>query len=151
MLTGVKMTHVQYKGVANAMTDLISGQIEVCFPPAPITLPFIQAGRVRALGITGLKRWSQLPNVPTLEESGVKGYKFFAWYGLWFPAGTPAAYVDRIQSEVGKAVQDPEVRKRFEDQGLEPVGSKLAEFEKSIQEELAFNKKLTTSIGIVPQ
>ncbi len=151
MLAGVKMNHVPYKGGANAITDVISGQIQVVFPAAHSVLAPIQSGRMRALGITSENRWSQLPNVPTLEESAVKGYKLIGWYGLWFPAGTPVEYVDRIQSVIAKLVKDPEMKQRFGEQGLNGVGSTSAEFEKVIQEEPALNKKITARIGIVPQ
>ena len=150
-LAGVKMVHVPYKGVANAMTDLIGGQIEVCFPAASTALPFIQAGRVRALVTTGTHRWSQLPEVPTMEELGFKGAKFYAWYGLWVPLNTPAAYVTYLQSEIAKAAKDTDLRHRYEQLGLEPVGSTAQEFEQTINEDFAFYKKLTASMGVVPQ
>jgi tripartite-type tricarboxylate transporter receptor subunit TctC len=150
-LADVKMIHVPYKGVANAMTDLIGGQIEVCFPAASTALPFIRAGRVRALVTTGTHRWSQLPEVPTLEELGFKGAKFYAWYGLWFPVGTPAAYVTYMQNEVAKTAKDADLRQRYEQLGLEAVGSTAHDFEQTINEDFGFYKKLTASMGVVPQ
>ena len=92
-----------------------------------------------------------MPDVPTLAESGVTGYKYDGWYGLWFPAGTPGAYVSRIHSEVVKALSDPVVKQRLDDQGLYGVGSTPQEFAKVIEDEFALNKKLTASMGIVPQ
>ena len=109
------------------------------------------AGRLRVLGITADKRWKKMPDVPTLAEAGAKGYKYDGWYGLWFPAGTPAAYVNRIQSEVVKALSDPVVKQRLDDQGLEGVGSTPQDFAKVIEDEFALNKKLTASMGIAPQ
>lgn len=150
-MSGVKLTPVHYTGVPAALTDIIGGNIELGFPAAPSALPFIGSGRLRVLGITAEKRWNKLPDVPTLDEAGVKGYRFIGWYGFWFPAGTPRAYVSRIQSEVAKAVKDPLVRQRLEEQGLEGVGSTTDEFAKAIEEEFALNKKLTASMGIVPQ
>jgi tripartite-type tricarboxylate transporter receptor subunit TctC len=150
-MSAIKLTPVHYTGVPAALTDVISGQIELGFAAAPSALPFFSTGRLRVLGITAEKRWSKMPNVPTLDEAGVKGYKFIGWYGFWFPAGTPREYVNRIQSEDAKAVKDPAVRQRFYDQGLEGVGSTTEEFAKVIEEEFALNKKLTAVMGIVPQ
>lgn len=150
-MSAIKLTPVHYTGVPAALTDVISGQIELGFPAAPSALPFFNTGRLRVLGITAEKRWSKMPNVPTLDEAGVKGYKFIGWYGFWFPAGTPREYVNRIQGEVAKAVKDPVVRQRFDEQGLEGVGSTTEEFAKVIEEEFALNKKLTAVMGIVPQ
>jgi tripartite-type tricarboxylate transporter receptor subunit TctC len=150
-MSAIKLTPVHYTGVPAALTDVISGQIELGFAAAPSALPFFNSGRLRVLGITAEKRWSKMPNVPTLDEAGVKGYKFIGWYGFWFPAGTPREYVNRIQSEVAKAVKDPAVRLRFDEQGLEGMGSTTEEFAKVIEEEFALNKKLTAVMGIVPQ
>ena len=150
-LSAIKLTPVHYTGVPAALTDVISGQIELGFAAAPSALPFFNSGRLRVLGITAEKRWSKMPNIPTLDEAGVKGYKFIGWYGFWFPAGTPREYVNRIQSEVAKAVKDPAVRQRFDEQGLEGVGSTTEEFAKVIEEEFALNKKLTAVMGIEPQ
>jgi tripartite-type tricarboxylate transporter receptor subunit TctC len=149
-MTGVKLTPVHYTGVPAALTDVISGQTELGFPAAPSALPFTQSGRLRVLAITGEKRWNKMPDVPTLNEAGVKGYKFIGGYGLWFPAGTPHEYVSRIQSEVVKALKDPMVRQRLEDQGLEGVGSTPEEFAKVIEDEFALNKKLTERMQIAP-
>ncbi|OGA41356.1 MAG: hypothetical protein A3G24_06320 [Betaproteobacteria bacterium RIFCSPLOWO2_12_FULL_62_13] len=151
MLAGIKMNHVPYKGGGPAIIDVISGQIQVILPAAQSVVTHIRSGRLRALAITGEERWSQLPNVPTLEESGIKGYKLVPWYGLWFPAGTRVEYVDRIQSEVAKALKDREAKRLFEEQGLKGVGSSAEDLEEAIQEEFTLVRKLTTMTGIVPQ
>ena len=148
---GMKLTPIQYTGVPAMLTDIISGQVELGFPAAPSVLPFSSAGRLRALAITADKRWKRMPDVPTLDEAGVKGYKYIGWYGLWFPGGTPAAYVNRVYGEIAKAVGDPVVGKRLDDQGLGGVGSTPQEFAKTIEDEFALNKKLTAAMGIVPQ
>ncbi len=147
----VKMTHVPYTGIPAMMTDIIGGQIDLGFPAAPSAMALINAGRVQVLGITGEKRWDKLPNVPTLDEAGVRGYKFLSWYGLWFPAGTPAAYVKRVRDDVAAAVKDPAVRKRLDEQGLDGIGSTPNELARIVSDELAMNKDLTARIGIVPQ
>jgi tripartite-type tricarboxylate transporter receptor subunit TctC len=150
-MSAIKLTPVHYTGVPAALSDVISGQIELGFPAAPSALPFMQAGRLRVLAITAEKRWNKMADTPTLGEAGVKDYKYIGWYGFWFPAGTPAEYVTRIQNEVVKVVRDPGVRQRLEDQGLEGVGSSPQEFAKVIEEEFALNRKLTAAMGIVPQ
>lgn len=150
-LSGVKMTPVHYTGVPAALTDIISGQIELGFPAVASVLPLVHSGRLRVLAISADRRWDKLPNVPTIAESGVKNYRYVGWYGMWFPAGTPSAYVSRMQSEVAKAVKDPTVRQRLEEQGLEGVGSTPEELVKVTEDEFALNKKLTAAMGIVPQ
>jgi tripartite-type tricarboxylate transporter receptor subunit TctC len=145
------MNHVPYKGGGPAIIDVISGQIQVILPAAQSVVTHIRLGRLRALAITGEERWNQLPDVPTLDESGIKGYILVPWYGLWFPGGTRIEYVDRIQSEVAKAVKDPEAKRLFEEQGLKGVGSRPADLERAIQQELTLVKKLATMAGIVPQ
>ena len=100
LAAGTQLTHVPYKGVGQAIIDLIAGRIEVCFISGRSGLAHIQLGKLRALGIAAPVRWSELPDVPTMEEAGIKGYTYSAWYGLWFPAGTPAEYVTRIHAEV---------------------------------------------------
>lgn len=150
-LANTKMTHIPYKGAANAMTDVMGGQIDLCFPTAPTALSLVQSGRVRALGITAAKRWARLPEVPTLDEAGLKGHHYSAWYALWFPAGTPQEYVERMHREVVVALGDADIRRQYEEQGLIPVGNRPEEFAKIIQEELEFNRKLTARIGVVPE
>ena len=150
-IAGVKMTHIPYKGAANAMTDLVGGQIDVCFPPAPTAVSLVQAGRVRALGITATQRWARLPDVPTLDEAGVKGHHYSAWYALWFPSGVPGEYVERFYREVSAVLNDPEVRRFYDEQGLIPVGNRPEEFARLIRDELEFNRRLTTRMGVVPE
>ena len=150
-VSGTKLTSVHYTGVPAMLTDVISGQVEIGFPAAPSVLPFMGSGRLRVLAITAEKRWKKMPDVPTVAEAGVKGYKYDGWYGLWFPAGTPAACLARIHSEVVKALADSVVKQRFDDQGLYGVGSTAQEFQKVIDDEFALNQKLTTVMGIVPQ
>lgn len=150
-MTGVTLTAVRYTGVPAVLTNVVSGQIEMAFPAAPSALPFIQAGRLRVLAISAEKRWSRLPEAPTLVESGLKDYKLIGWYGFWFPGGTPVDYVNRIHGEVAKAVADPAIRQRFDDQGLEGVGAPAADLAKIVAAEYAINKKLVDSGRIVPQ
>jgi len=150
-MAGTKISHVPYKGVGQAIIDLVGGRIDLSFVPGTAGLPYIKSGKLRALGIAAPARWSLLKDVPTINEAGVKGYKYAPWYGLWFPAGTPQAYVARIHSEVVKALEDPEVKRAFADQGFITVGSTPGEFTKAIREELEFNRGLVAKIGLTPQ
>jgi tripartite-type tricarboxylate transporter receptor subunit TctC len=148
---GTQITHVPYKGVGQAITDLLAGRIDTCFGPPTILLPHIKAGKLKALGITASHRWRELPEVPTIDEAGVKGYVFVPWYGFWFPAGTPTQYVTRIRGEMVKALEDPEIRRAFGEQGFAPVGSTSAEFAKTIIAEIEANRSLAAKIGLTPE
>ena len=148
---GTSMVHVPYKGVGQAIGDLLGGRIDVAFVPGTAGVPHVQSGKLRAIGIAAPKRWSVLRDVPTIDEGGVKGYKYAPWYGLWFPAGTPQEYVARIRGEVSRALADPEVARAFAEQGFVPVGSTPAEFSKAIVDEMDFNRKLVARIGLEPQ
>lgn len=147
----IKMTHVPYTGIPAMLTDIISGQIDLGFPAAIAATGLLGSGRVQVLGLTGEKRWERLPNVPTLDEAGLKGFKFVSWYGMWFPAGTPVALVQRMRDDVSAAVKDAAVRKRLDEQGLEGIGSTPGALGRAVTEEMAMNKELTARLGIVPQ
>jgi tripartite-type tricarboxylate transporter receptor subunit TctC len=151
LTAGTQVTHVPYKGVSQAITDLLGGRIDVCFGPATILLPQIRAGKLKALGITAAGRWSELPEVPTIDEAGVKGYRFVPWYGFWFPARTPAARVNWVRNEMAKALDDPEIRRAFADQGFVAAGSTPAEFAMIIAAEIDANRRLAAKIGLVPE
>ena len=151
VMAGTQLTHVPYKGVGQAITDLLGGRIDLCFGPATVLLPHIKAGKLKALGITASTRWSELPDVPTVDEAGVKGYVFVPWYGFWFPAGTPNQYVNRIRSEMVKAMDDAEMKRAFAQQGFAPASSTPAEFAKTIIAEIDANKRLAAKIGLTPE
>jgi tripartite-type tricarboxylate transporter receptor subunit TctC len=151
VMAGTQLMHVPYKGVGQAITDLLGGRIDLCFGPATVLLPHIKAGKLRALGITASTRWSELPEVPTVDEAGVKGYVFVPWYGFWFPAATPNQYVNRIRSEMVKAMDDAEIKRAFAQQGFAPASSTPAEFSKTIIAEIDANKRLAAKIGLTPE
>jgi len=148
---GAAITHVPYKGVGQAINDLAAGRIDICFASAPALLPFIKSGRIKPLAVTAAQRWSELPDVPTLAESGLKDFLFVPWYGLWFPAGTPQEYADLMQREVAKAFEHPDVKQAFATQGFVPVASTSAEFQKVIGEEIESNRILAAKINLTPQ
>jgi len=141
------MVHVPYKGNAMAFTDLISGQVSLSFPTIPSALPQVKSERLRALAVTGARRSGVLPELPTIAESGVRGYEASSWYGLLAPAGTPAAITGKLNQEVVQIVYLPEMKERFLEQGLEPVGNTPAEFTKLLHAEIAKWRKVIAAAG----
>jgi tripartite-type tricarboxylate transporter receptor subunit TctC len=136
-MSGVDMVHVPYKGLAPAVTDLLGGQIQVLFADVGLVLPHIRTGKVKALAVSSGKRSSTLPDLPTVDEAGVRGYAAGTWYGLLAPASTPPAIVARISKEAVTALQLPDIRKRFAAQGTEPAANSPEEFRKHIEGEYA--------------
>ncbi|MGE5713602.1 MAG: tripartite tricarboxylate transporter substrate binding protein [Betaproteobacteria bacterium] len=135
-VTGVYMVHFPYRGSAPALTDLIAGNMNVMFDNLPSALPHIKSGRLKALAVTSRTRSPALPNVPTIEEAaGLKGFDASSWFGLFAPAGTPRAIVDKIQADVAKALAQPEVRERFVAQGADPGGNTPDQFAAFIRAE----------------
>ncbi|OZI48698.1 tripartite tricarboxylate transporter substrate binding protein [Bordetella genomosp. 4] len=121
--TGAQLTHVPYAGSAPAVTGLLSNQVQVMFDTVPSALPHIRAGKTRALAVTTAKRSSALPDVPTLQESGLDGFDVGTWMGLVAPAGTPTEIVQRLNQELVAVVNDPDVQKQLLNQGIEPDAS----------------------------
>ena len=118
-MAGVELNHVPYKGSGPAMQDLISGQVGVSFAGVPNVLGHVRSGRLRALGVTTGKRWSELPDVPTLGEAGVPGYEATLWLNISGPAGMPADIVQRLSSEIAKALRDPDLQSNFRTGGVD--------------------------------
>ena len=137
-MAGIDIVHVPYKGLAPALTDLLGGQIQASFADVNLVLKHVEAGKLRALAVTGSRRFAVLPEVPTVSEAGVAGYRAETWYGLSAPAGTPAAIISRLYAEVRKAVDSPELQKRFVTQGLVPSAFTRAEYSALIRED--YNK-----------
>jgi tripartite-type tricarboxylate transporter receptor subunit TctC len=121
-VTGADIVHIPYKGSGPLVTDLLGNQVTMSFDTVTPVLPHIKAGKLRALAVTTAKRASALPDVPTLEEAGVKGIAIGTWFGLLAPAATPKEIVARLNAEAVKVIQSPEFRKRMEEIGAEPVG-----------------------------
>ena len=137
MMAGVKLTHIPYKGLAPALTDLLSGEISVMFSSAVAALPQVKSGRLRAIAMTGAKRSAAIPNVPTVAESGVPGYETGSWYGVVVPAGTPRAAIDRLSREIQTIVKSPDFTAKLNEEAVIPVGSTPEAFDKHIRNELA--------------
>jgi len=133
----INMTHIPYKGGAPAAIALISGEVQVGFNTAPVAVPHIRSGRMRALAVTSAKRNPALPDVPTVAESGVAGYDMINWYGAVLPAGTPAAVVKRLNADTNKALQLPDVRHRLASLGADPVGGTAESFGAYIKSEIS--------------
>jgi tripartite-type tricarboxylate transporter receptor subunit TctC len=144
MLTGVELTHVPYRGSAPALTDMLAGQVHVMFDNMPPSLPHIQAGKLRALGVTTAQRSRALPDVPTVGET-VPGYEASAFFGIAVPKGTPAAVVDRLNREVNNALKDPKVAARLAELGGIQIGGSPADFTKLVEGETAKWEKVIKS------
>ena len=119
-LAGVDIVHVPYKGGAPALTDLLGGQIQMAFSSVPAVLPHIKAGRLVALGVGSAKRSPALPNIPTIAEAGVPGYEYTTWYGIFVPAKTPRTLIARLNTEIVKAMETPDIKDRFTALGGDP-------------------------------
>ena len=145
--TGMQLTHVPYKGSGQATTDLLGGQIMVSIPGSAGMVGHIRAGKLRPLAVTGSTRSPQLPDVPTVMESGVPGYEAYVWMGLLAPKGTPAAIVEKIQRDVAAALQTNEVRGYMATAGIEIVGSTPAEFGAFFRAERAQWAKVVRETG----
>ena len=139
---GIHIQHVPYKGSGPAMTDVLARQIEMTFVSTVFVQPFIKDGRVRPLGLTGPERSPVLPDVPTFKEAGYPEVIMTGMYGLWFPAKTPQAAVNRMQGEVAKVIASPEVKAKLEEFGLVGVASTPAEFRKFIDDDIAFQARV---------
>jgi len=132
----VDIVHVPHKGSSEARTSVLSGQVEMMLDAITTMTPMIRAGRVRALGTTGTRRSSVLPDVPTIAEAGVPGYEATIWIGLMSPAGTPKPVIDKLNAEVNKILKRPDVKKAWNEQGAEPLIMTPAEFEKYLKQDI---------------
>ena len=148
---GLKMQTVQYKGIGQMVTDLAGGHIDLAFLTASNAVGMVRAGKVRAVGISGAQRWKQLPTVPTIDEAGVKGFEYYAWFGFWYPANTPAELVNKFHGELSKAVVAPDVLARFDELGFEPYLLKPDEFGKLIQADIEVTRKIAARLGAKPR
>jgi tripartite-type tricarboxylate transporter receptor subunit TctC len=137
MMTGTRMVHIPYKGLSPALTDLMSGQVQVMFSSAVAMLPQVKAGRLRAIAMTGARRSPAIPDLPTVAESGVPGYETGSWYGAVVPSGTPRPAVERLAQEIVAIVKSPDITHRLNEEAVIPIGSTPDEFAVHIRKELA--------------
>ena len=147
-LAGVQTTHVPYKGGAQGLGDLLSGQVQFAMSTIGLVEPHVQTGRLRLLGVGSVKRYTRLPQIPTIAESGVKGYEAEQWYGVVGPAGTPVAVVNKLAAEIKTIVANPDVRERFYSQGIEPVYATPEEFAVYIKASVAKYAKVIKTLGL---
>ena len=136
LMAKVNLTHVPYKGNAPALTDTVGGHVEMLFSGVPALLPHLQSGRLRAIAIGSLQRFPALPEVPTINESGLKGYEATTWFGVFTPARTPKEIVTRLNLEIARILASAEVRERFINEGVEPMGGSPEQFSAFIRDEI---------------
>jgi tripartite-type tricarboxylate transporter receptor subunit TctC len=136
-MAGVSMTHIPYSGAGPALTELVGGQVQLMFVVPATGLPHIRSGRLRALGISSARRFSLAPELPTISESGVPGYESGTWYGVVVPAQSPAFIVRKLNTDIVKALQLPDVRERMTAQGVEVVAGSAGDFTKFIKAEIS--------------
>ena len=147
-MAGIRMTHVPYKGGGPALNDLVGGQIQLMLENIPSTLPHAKSGRLRALALSGLKRSPLVPDLPTLDEAGLKGYEIVGWNGLFVPSGTPRQIVTRLHGDIAKALAQPDVKERLATMGAEPVGNTPEEFRAFVKAEIVKWAKVVKAAGL---
>lgn len=147
-LTGVDIVHVPYKDVGLAQNDLMAGRIQAYIAPMPAFLQFIKSGRMRAIGVTSTRRNPAVPDVPTIQEAGVPGYESVTWYGWYTQAKTPKDRVNRMNRELAKALQDPEVKQRFAAMSVDIVASTPEYHAKYLKEEVAKWGKVVAAMKV---
>ncbi|PLP99505.1 tripartite tricarboxylate transporter substrate binding protein [Cupriavidus pauculus] len=147
-MTGVKMTHVPYKGSAQVVNAMLAGDIQLTFDSISTSMPQIRAGKMRALAVTSAKRAAMAPDVPTLAEAGVPGFDINGWYAILAPAGTPRDIVDKLSTEIAAVLAQPELRAQIAANGYEPVGSTPAALGAHIDAELVRWNKVVTNAGV---
>ena len=148
MMAGIKLLHVPYKSGPQAQADLLSGQLQLYLGGLPVNLPMIKAGKLKALGTSGLKRSPALPNVPTIAEAGVPGFEVSVWYGLVAPRGTPKEVVAKISATSARVMRSPELAGSWAAQGVDPVGSTPAEFRRLLVAEIDKWGKVVKAAGV---
>ncbi|HBK43996.1 MAG TPA: tripartite tricarboxylate transporter substrate binding protein [Polynucleobacter sp.] len=150
-MSGTSLTQVPYKGSTPLLTDLAGGQVEVAFDAYPHVRPFLQSGKIRPIAIATESRSSLMPEVPTINESGVKGYEASSWHGFVVPAGTPPAVVDKLNKQINLILKQEDIKKTFQEQGVVPDGGTSAQFEIFIKKQMEIWKKVVAQSGITPE
>jgi tripartite-type tricarboxylate transporter receptor subunit TctC len=150
-MAGIKLLHVPYKGTAVAFNDVLGGHVESMVASPTVAVPYLQAGRLRALGIGGPRRQPQVPDIPTFHEAGLANFDMICYHGLWFPGGVPNEIVRRVYGEVAKAVALPETKKYLADNGLIPTGLSPEEFGEFLRRDVVRQADIVKQIGLQPQ
>jgi len=147
-MAGTKMAHVPYRGAGPAMNDLVAGQVPVLFDNLPSSVEFIKAGKIRALAVTTKTRVEQMPDIPTMDEQGLKGYETYSWQAIFAPAKTPKPIVDKLNAEVKKALADPALQQRLKDLTMTITPSTPTELSKFVEDQLALWGPITKATGV---
>jgi len=147
-MTGAKWVHVPYKGGGPAAIELLAGQTSLMFGNLPTVIQYARSGKLRALAVTGTKRSPAVPDIPTVAENGIPGYDVTNWFGVSAPAKTPRAIVERLNSEIVRALNSPDLRERLTSQGGDPVGNTPEQFTAFVQNEIAKWAKVIKAAGI---
>ena len=148
LLTETKMTHIPYKGAGPAAVDVIAGQIPIYFMNALQAVPHMKSGRLRGMGVTSEKRFPGLPDVPTIAEAGVPGYAMTNWYGMLVPANTPRPAIAKLQGEVARILNTPELKERLSSEGAEVVASTPEQFAAFLKDEMAKAAQIVKASGM---
>ena len=135
-VAGIKLTHIPYKGAAQGATDVISGQVQLYFSTIPTLLGHIKSGKMRPIAVTSLNRVDDLPQVPTISESGFKGFEAVTWFGILGPANLPKDVVAKLNADINKALKDPELKKKMDAQGADILGGTPEQFAKTIRDDI---------------
>ncbi len=151
LATGINVTHIPYKGTPEVLGDLLTGRVDYYFAPISAAISAMRSGKLRPLAVSTAKRSSQLPDVPTVAESGVPGFEFTLWFGLWAPAGMPANLVEKINKDVNRAVADPGVSAQLAKLGNDTMSMSPAEFSQFVRREIDDYAKVIQAAGIKPQ
>ena len=151
LMAGIDVTHVPYKGTPEAIGDTIGGRVCCYWAPINAALPQVRGGRAIALAVSSAKRSSLLPEVPSVAEAGVPGFDYSLWLGLWGPAGMPAEIAEKINRDVNRALQSPDLRERLTNLGTEPMNMTLAEFAQFVRREVEDTSRVLRAAGIKPQ
>ena len=145
---GLDMVHIPFKGIPEALAETMSGRTQLFISPYASAINLVREGRAKALAVTSVKRMAEMPNLPTVAESGVAGYQWIFWYGLLAPAKTPRGIIDKLQTEVATILKQPQVLQRFAPLGIEPVTSSPEAFDQLVSDEVQMFKKLAQASAI---
>ena len=150
MMAGIKITHVPYKGNTPSITDTIAGNVEMVFSGVPALIPHMKSGRLRGIAISSLERFDAVPEIPTFNESGVKGYEASNWFGLMAPIKVPKEVITRVNTDTNKVLAGNDVKTKFENAGINPKGGSPEVFDKFIRAEIVKYERVIKKAGIKP-